>query len=114
MITCAHSNAFPESLAISLASWRIAIHLPNPSYFPFFFALGLPLMFYGVIYHKQLWGKGLIIVGLIIALAAVIGWAIEPLEEPHGDHDEEQDAIPPSPPAAVLPPSEGETESSDD
>jgi cytochrome c oxidase subunit 1 len=66
------------------------IHLPNPSYFPFFFALGLPLMFYGVIYHRQLWGKGLIGVGLIIALAAVIGWAIEPLEEPHRDHGEHQ------------------------
>jgi hypothetical protein len=63
------------------------IHLPNPSYFPFFFALGLPLMFYGVIYHETLWGKALIAVGAIISLAAVIGWAIEPLEEPHPDHD---------------------------
>ncbi|HWL50071.1 MAG TPA: hypothetical protein VNT92_09345, partial [Acidimicrobiia bacterium] len=96
------------------------IHLPNPSYFPFFFALGLPLMFYGVIYHKQLWGKGLIGIGLIIALAAVIGWAIEPLEEPHGEHgeedddDEEEEEIPPSPPSAVLPPAGGEMEPVDD
>jgi len=94
------------------------IHLPNPSYFPFFFALGLPLMFYGVIYHRQLWGKGLIVVGLIIALAAVIGWAIEPLEEPHGGHDEDhaddEGEIPPSPASAVLPASGGEMESKDD
>jgi hypothetical protein len=63
------------------------IHLPNPSYFPFFFALGLPLMFYGVIYHETLWGKALIGVGSIVALVAIIGWAIEPLEEPHPEHE---------------------------
>jgi len=38
-----------------------------------------------------MWGKGLILVGLITALAAVIGWAIEPLEEPHAEHDEIDD-----------------------
>jgi hypothetical protein len=65
------------------------IHLPNPSYFPFFFALGLPLMFYGVIYHRSPAGKALIVLGLIISLAAVIGWGMEPLEEPHGEHEED-------------------------
>ncbi len=67
------------------------IHLPNPSYFPFFFALGLPLMFYGVIYHRTPWGKALILVGLVISLAAIIGWAMEPLEEPHGGDGEPAD-----------------------
>jgi cytochrome c oxidase subunit I len=79
--TIEHEQLNPES----------PIHLPNPSYFPFFFALGLPLMFYGVIYHEATWGKGLILVGLITALAAVIGWAIEPLEEPHAEHEEVDD-----------------------
>jgi hypothetical protein len=67
------------------------IHLPNPSYFPFFFALGLPLMFYGVIYHRSPAGKALIAVGLIIALAAIIGWAMEPLEEPHAEHEDDDE-----------------------
>jgi hypothetical protein len=67
------------------------IHLPNPSYFPFFFALGLPLMFYGIIYHRSPAGKALIAIGLIVSLAAIIGWAMEPLEEPHGDHGEGDD-----------------------
>ncbi len=70
------------------------IHLPNPSYFPFFMAMGLPIMFYGVIYHEAAWAKALIFLGAIISLVALIGWAIEPLEEPHAphaDHDEDHD-----------------------
>ncbi|MGA7097783.1 MAG: cbb3-type cytochrome c oxidase subunit I [Acidimicrobiia bacterium] len=60
------------------------IHLPNPSYFPVMFALGIPIIFYGIIYHQNLWAKAMILVGAVIALVAVIGWAMEPLEEPHG------------------------------
>jgi cytochrome c oxidase subunit 1 len=59
------------------------IHLPNPSYFPFVVAIGFPIMFYGVIYHETLWGKALIAIGAVISLSALIGWGIEPLEEPH-------------------------------
>jgi len=71
------------------------IHLPNPSYFPFFMAMGFPVIFYGIIYHEALWGKALIFAGVLIALVSVIGWAIEPLEEPHhvdhgDDHDDEE------------------------
>jgi cytochrome c oxidase subunit 1 len=58
------------------------IHLPAPSYFPFFMALGIPLGFYGIIYHTSVLGKVLILIGAVIMLSAVIGWAIEPLEEP--------------------------------
>jgi cytochrome c oxidase subunit I len=61
------------------------IHLPAPSYFPFFLALGIPLAFYGIIYHTSVFGKALILIGAVIMLSAVIGWAIEPLEEPE-DH----------------------------
>lgn len=57
------------------------IHLPAPSYFPFFMAVGIPLVFYGIIYHTTIWGKVLILIGAVISLSAVIGWAIEPLEE---------------------------------
>jgi hypothetical protein len=46
-------------------------------------AMGLPLVFYGIIYHLTIWGKALILIGFLVSLAAVIGWAIEPLEEPH-------------------------------
>ena len=62
------------------------IHLPNPSYFPFFMATAFPTIFYGIIYHRTLWGKALIFAGVLIALISVIGWAIEPLEEPHQEH----------------------------
>jgi hypothetical protein len=65
------------------------IHLPNPSYFPFFMALGFPVIFYGVIYHTTLWGKAMILIGVLIALISVIGWAIEPLEEPHPGSDDD-------------------------
>ncbi|HEY6628979.1 MAG TPA: cbb3-type cytochrome c oxidase subunit I [Acidimicrobiia bacterium] len=69
------------------------IHLPNPSYFPFFMAIAFPTIFYGIIYHTAMWGKALIFVGVLIGLIAVVGWAIEPLEEPHVEHDDEGHTI---------------------
>jgi cytochrome c oxidase subunit 1 len=67
------------------------IHLPNPSYFPFLMATGMPLMFYGIIYHRSAFGKALIVVGALVAIASLIGWGMEPVEEPHPanqpDHD---------------------------
>ncbi len=57
------------------------IHLPNPSYFPILMAAGLPLVFYGIIYHTTLWGKALMVIGAVITLSSLIGWGIEPLEE---------------------------------
>ncbi|MGD2042591.1 MAG: cbb3-type cytochrome c oxidase subunit I [Acidimicrobiia bacterium] len=73
---------------------KAPIHLPAPSYFPFVMALGIPLVFYGVIYHTTMWGKALMAVGAVITLAAVMGWAIEPLEEveDHGGDDAVDDA----------------------
>ena len=66
------------------------IHLPNPSYFPFLVALGIPIAFYGIVYHESLWGKVLIVVGALITLAALIGWGIEPLEDEHGPHADKE------------------------
>ncbi len=65
------------------------IHLPAPSYFPMVMAIGLPLVFYGVIYHTTVWGKALILVGAVVILSSLIGWSLEPLEEPLEDHDDE-------------------------
>ena len=64
------------------------IHLPNPSYFPLTMAMGLPLVFYGIIYHTTAWGKALIVIGALISLASLIGWGMEPLEEPHPVHED--------------------------
>ncbi|HJU80514.1 MAG TPA: cytochrome c oxidase subunit I [Acidimicrobiia bacterium] len=59
------------------------VHLPNPSYFPVVMAMGLPLIAYGIIFHRSIAGKALIVLGVVIALAALIGWGSEPLEEAH-------------------------------
>ncbi|MGH8926827.1 MAG: cytochrome ubiquinol oxidase subunit I, partial [Acidimicrobiia bacterium] len=59
------------------------VHLPNPSYFPIVMAAGLPLIAYGIIFHLTALGKALIVVGFLTSLAALMGWAAEPLEEPH-------------------------------
>jgi cytochrome c oxidase subunit 1 len=61
----------------------VPIHLPNPSYFPFVMAAGLPLIGYGIIFHISAFGKALIVVGVLLSLTALIGWGAEPLEEPH-------------------------------
>ena len=59
------------------------VHLPNPSYFPIVMAAGLPLIAYGIIFHRSIAGKALIVLGVVVALAALIGWGSEPLEEAH-------------------------------
>ena len=53
------------------------IELPNPSYFPFILASGLPFLGYAIIY-KSLALAG---VGLVLLLIGGFGWALEPLEE---------------------------------
>ncbi len=52
------------------------IHMPSPSYFPFLAALGLPILGYGLIYNV-----GLIILGGLVTLAGLYGWAMEPSSE---------------------------------
>ncbi|HLF99984.1 MAG TPA: cytochrome c oxidase subunit I [Acidimicrobiia bacterium] len=66
------------------------IHMPSPSYWPLFSAVGLPLMGYGFIFH---WGW-LVAGGLFVAWG-IFAWAMEPDTEPEPaeDHDE------PEPPA---------------
>ncbi len=71
-----------------------AIHLPNPSYFPALMACGIPLIAWGIIYHEAMWGLALMVVGALTTISALIGWAIEPLEDEHPapDQDEETSA----------------------
>ena len=73
------------------------IHLPTSSYFPVLVAVGIPIIAYGIIYHEALWGKIAIATGALITLAALIGWGIEPLDEPLEGLEE-----PPGPPEGVV------------
>ena len=74
---------------------KSAIHLPAPSYFPFIMAMGLPLIAYGIIYHTSIVGKALLVIGPLITIGALIGWGIEPLEEPEDeDGFEDSDGCP--------------------
>jgi cytochrome c oxidase subunit 1 len=53
-----------------------AIHLPGPSYYPLVSALGLPILGYGLIFNWWLVG-----VGLVVTLAGLYGWILEPSAE---------------------------------
>jgi cytochrome c oxidase subunit 1 len=64
------------------------VHLPSPSYWPIVLAAGLPIFAFGIIY--TLW---LTVIGAIVVLAAIYGWATEPPTDPdaahghgHGEH----------------------------
>jgi cytochrome c oxidase subunit 1 len=50
------------------------IHLPNPSYFPLVAAIGIFLFAAGFVYI----GWALTIVGLVVLLVGIYGWAMEP------------------------------------
>jgi len=52
------------------------IHLPGPSYYPFVASLGLPLVGYGLIFNWWL-----VAAGLVVTLAALYGWILEPSAE---------------------------------
>jgi cytochrome c oxidase subunit 1 len=55
----------------------LGIHMPSPSIFPMFTALGLPIIGYGFVF-KNYW---LIGVGAAVLLFAITGWAYEPPTE---------------------------------
>jgi cytochrome c oxidase subunit 1 len=57
------------------------VHLPSPSYWPIVLAAGLPIFAFGIIYN--LW---LSVVGAIVILAAIYGWATEPTTDPNAAH----------------------------
>jgi len=53
------------------------IHMPSPSYWPIAVAFGLPILAFGVIYSHIL-----IVVGALMVLGSLYGWAMEPATEP--------------------------------
>jgi len=50
------------------------IHIPSPSYYPLIAASGMPIMAYGLIYFFPA-----VVVGLIVLLLGIYGWALEPV-----------------------------------
>ena len=66
------------------------IHLPAPSYYPILLAAGIPLVGWGIIYHTSFVGKLLILIGVLVVASAAFGWSMEPLEEPHDEHDDSE------------------------
>jgi cytochrome c oxidase subunit 1 len=55
---------------------EVHIDMPNPSYWPLVAAAGMPLIGYGLIYHWIF-----IPAGVVLLLAGLYGWKIEPVEE---------------------------------
>ncbi|NDG10344.1 MAG: hypothetical protein EB111_00605 [Actinobacteria bacterium] len=58
------------------------IHMPSPSYWPIVLATGLPIIALGLIYSIPV-----AIVGGLIVLYAMYGWALEPSVAPESDFD---------------------------
>ncbi len=58
------------------------IHLPSPSYWPIVLAFSLPFIAYGVIYSHYI-----AIVGVLVLVLAMYGWALEPSVAPDSDYD---------------------------
>ena len=78
------------------------IHLPAPSYFPFFVGLGIMVIAYGIMYHTRPFGIPLLVTGAFLTVGALIAWGSEPLEEVH--HDDHHDGPEDGPEAAETEP----------
>ena len=70
------------------------VHLPSPSYWPFVASAGMPVIAFAMIYDAYY----VAIIGALVVLAGLYGWAIEPSAEPddHG-HDGHGDGHAPEP-----------------
>jgi cytochrome c oxidase subunit 1 len=58
------------------------IHMPSPSYWPIIVAVALPIVAVGIIYNPLI-----SIVGAVLLVFAVFGWALEPSVAPESDYD---------------------------
>ena len=87
------ADAVVDALIDMHANPKEEIHLPAPSYFPFFAGLGVMLLAYGIIYHTRPFGIPLIALGVFVAIGSFIAWGSEPLEEVHHDSDEPADLL---------------------
>ena len=67
-----HGGPLPEPMRVS----GTGIHLPNPSYWPIVTALGIPLVFAGVMMLPQIgpWG---IVAGVLLTFFGTFNWAFE-------------------------------------
>jgi len=67
-----HGGPLPEPKRVSGAG----IHLPNPSYWPIVTALGIPLVFTGVLLLPRIgpWG---IVAGVLLTFIGTFNWAFE-------------------------------------
>jgi cytochrome c oxidase subunit I len=60
------------------------VHLPSPSYWPLVTALSLPIIGYGLLYTWWL-----CLIGGLVLIAGIYGWAMEPPDDPDADHADE-------------------------
>jgi cytochrome c oxidase subunit 1 len=87
------------------------VHLPSPSYWPIVAAFGIPVICYGLIFSWWL-----CLLGGLITLVGIYGWALEPPDDPdavpgdeHGptSHSDESAAIDPTDDTEALPAGDG-------
>jgi cytochrome c oxidase subunit 1 len=71
-----------EILAEQEANADQHIHMPSPSYWPIVLAFGLPIVAYGMIFSLLL-----AVVGGVIVLLGMFGWALEPSVADESDYD---------------------------
>jgi cytochrome c oxidase subunit 1 len=83
------------------------IHMPSPSYYPLLASIGLPIICYGLMY-KRWWVS---VLGGLLTLASIYGWALEPATAPEEPTEETASAEPsPDEPAADEPEPDPEPE----
>jgi cytochrome c oxidase subunit 1 len=73
-----------ELLAEQEAAADHHIHLPSPSYWPIVLAFSLPIIGYGVIFERVI-----AIVGAVVLVLAIFGWALEPSVAEGSEYDPE-------------------------
>jgi cytochrome c oxidase subunit 1 len=87
-----------EILAEQEANADHHIHMPSPSYWPLVLAVGLPVIAYGLIFFRLL-----AVLGGVIILLAMFGWALEPSVADEEDFDPTPDPHDPHDPTAGTP-----------
>jgi len=78
-----------EVLAAEEAKADHHIHLPSPSYWPLLLAVSLPIIGIGIIYQYVV-----AVIGAVLALLAMFGWALEPSVAPDDDYEPPVDDTP--------------------
>ncbi|CAN5831709.1 cytochrome c oxidase subunit I [soil metagenome] len=72
-----------EVLAAEQSHADVHIHMPSPSYWPIVLAATLPVIAIGIIYSVYI----VSIVGALLTVFAIFGWAMEPATAPDSDFD---------------------------